>query len=74
MLCNAEIQELFQLLREAVPPNDEGWWCPECRDDVVATFSEHCATCGLSLTKINSPVWVARARTLLEKISKLEET
>jgi hypothetical protein len=51
---------MFEALRELMPPENNGWWCPTCRLAVPGqevTYSEHHTECGTYLGAINNAEW-----------------
>jgi hypothetical protein len=60
---------MYEALRELMPPENNGWWCPTCRLAVPGqevTYSEHHTECGTYLGAINNAEWVKKARQALK--------
>jgi hypothetical protein len=61
---------MYEALRELMPPENNGWWCPTCRLAVPwqeVTYSEHHTECGTYLGAVNNAEWLNKARAALAK-------
>lgn len=65
-----KIREALELL----PDNFEGWWCPECKSEVDATYYEQCNTCGFPLSDCQPSDNTAKVKEeALAELAQIEE-
>lgn len=64
----AQAAAMREVLQDALPAEESGWWCPTCKctvPDLEITFEGYHDACGTYLDTINSDAWRGRAKAAL---------
>lgn len=66
-----------EVLQDALPAEESGWWCPTCKyevPDVEVTFEGYHDACGTYIEIVNSGAWRERARAAVASDAGRETT